>query len=217
MNWLNEKYNRAYSVKVRFESNELELNVFYNKSNLYTAFTIDQSIYEKAKRGNYTNLIFFDINKSIFCKTFLNTRNFYTNTMDVKNQFVNIMPHHRDIINCEFDETIILGKQKVTWNKIPQDNSISVRLFRLCLYENNFFYLIAERQLIDPVLHKKIVRTSAYQLGTSESTKYISGIAAKYNTQEVKKQTTEEALKTIFSDTQNNINTDDKLERCGIL
>ena len=60
MNWLNEKYNRAYSIKLKFENGISELNVFYNKSNLYTAFTLDQTTYERTKRGPYTNIIFFD-------------------------------------------------------------------------------------------------------------------------------------------------------------
>jgi len=210
MNWLNEKYNRAYSIKLKFENGISELNVFYNKSNLYTAFTLDQTTYERTKRGPYTNIIFFDLSKSIFCKTFLDVKNFYTNTIDVKNQYNCIFPYHRDIVTCELDETILLGKHKVTWNKAPQDNNISVRVFRLSLYEDNFFYVFVERQLIDPVLHKKIVRTSAFQLSTNECTKYISGIAAKYNTNEVKKQTTEEALKSVFRN-------DTKLERCGVL
>lgn len=209
MNWLNDKYNRAYSLKINFENNLSELNVFFNKSNLYTAFSVDQTTYERTKRGNYTNIIFFDLSKSIFCKTFLDVKNFYTNTIDIKNQYNCIYPYHRDLISCEFDETIVLGKHKVTWSKIPEENKISIRIFRLSLYENDFFYVLSERQLVDPILHKKIVRTSSYQLSTNECVKYISGIASKYNTEEIKKQTTEEALKSVFKDT--------KLERCGVL
>lgn len=218
MNWLNDKYNRCYSFKLQFENNLSELNVFYNKNNLYTAFTVDQNTYERTKRNGYTNAIFFDLSKSLFCKTFLDVRNFYTNTIDIKNQYNCIVPYHRDLITCELDETITLGKHKVTWNKIPQENSISVRIFRLSLYESKFIYVLAERQLIDPILHKKIVRSSAYQLGSDETAKYVSSIAAKYNTKEVKKQTTEEALKSVFCEAKKNdqINSS-KLERCGIL
>lgn len=216
MNWLNDKCNRAYSFKLQFEKDLCDLTIYHNKNNLYTSFTLDQRTYERTRRSSYNNIIFFDLSKSQFCKTFLDVKNFYTNGIDVKNQFNCIFAHHKDLITCESTETITLGKQKVTWHKVPQDNSLTVRVFRLSLYPNNFMYVLAERQLIEPVLGKKLVRTSAFQLGDNESTKYINSIFSKYSTKEVKRQTTEEALRSVFSSNDTNIS-DKKLDRCGVL
>lgn len=217
MNWLSSKYNRCNSLRLSFQNNVSELNIFYNKNNLYTAFNVDQTTYIKTKKAPYHNIIFFDVNKSLFCKTFLDIRSFNTNTIDIRNQYNSIFPYHRDIIRCELDETCILSKHKVTWSKIPQENSISIRAFRLSLYEDDFFYILVERQLIDPVIHKKIIRSSAYQVGNEDASNYISAAAAKYNTKEIKKETTEEALKSVFSNTAEDHKNDLKLERCGVL
>ena len=217
MNWLSDKFNRCHSLKLQFENDICELSVFYNKGNLYTGFQLDQTTYERTKRGNYSSGVFFDLNKSLFCKTFLDTKNFYTNTMDIKNQFTSIYPHHKDLIRCELSETIVLSKQHVRWSKVPQDNSLTVSVFRLSLYENDMFYVLAERQFIDTILGKKIVRSSAYQIQTEEAKKYTDAAAAKYNTTEVKRQPTEQALASLFNKTENKSGNDRKTERCGVL
>ena len=158
MNFLNDKFNREYTLKLKFLNRDCELSVFFNKNNLYTAFSLDQATYEKNKKKSNSSIIFFDLNKSLFAKTFLDLKNFNTNNIDIKNQYSSIYSQHRDIVSREFYENIVLDTTKVSWHNQLQDNSIKLNIFRLSLYESDFLFLLCERQLIDPVLGKKIIR-----------------------------------------------------------
>lgn len=215
MNFLNDKYNREYTLKLNFLNRDCELSVFFNKNNLYTAFSLDQATYEKNKKKSNSSIIFFDLNKSLFAKTFLDLKNFNTNNIDIKNQYNSIFSQHRDIVSREFYEYIVLDTTKVSWHNQLQDNSIKLNIFRLSLYEPDFLFLLCERQLIDPVLGKKIIRTSGYQLSNDNAIKYINSISSKYNTSVVKKQTTEAVMRSVFEDEKKSNNK--KIERCGIL
>ena len=215
MNFLNDKFNREYTLKLNFLNRDCELSVFFNKNNLYTAFSLDQATYEKNKKKSNSSIIFFDLNKSLFAKTFLDLKNFNTNNIDIKNQYSSIYSQHRDIVGREFYENIVLDTTKVSWHNQLQDNSIKLNIFRLSLYESDFLFLLCERQLIDPVLGKKIIRTSGYQLSNDNAIKYINSISSKYNTSVVKKQTTEAVMRSIFEDEKKSNNK--KMERCGIL
>ena len=214
MNFLNDKFNREYTLKLNFLNRDCELSVFFNKNNLYTAFSLDQATYEKNKKKSNSSIIFFDLNKSLFAKTFLDLKNFNTNNIDIKNQYSSIYSQHRDIVSREFYENIVLDTTKVSWHNQLQDNSIKLNIFRLSLYESDFLFLLCERQLIDPVLGKKIIRTSGYQLSNDNAIKYINSISSKYNTSVVKKQTTEAVMRSIFEDEKKS---NKKMERCGIL
>jgi len=219
MNWLNSKFNRAHTIKLHFDGKWSELTIFYNKNNLYTSFNLDQSTYERTKRkdGGCSSGVFFDLSKSLFCKTFLDVKNFYTSNLDAKNQFNTILAQHRDIVSCELNETIVLEKQKVTWSKIPQDSSLNIHVFRLALYEDLFYYVLAERQYVDTILGKKIVRTSALQVETEEARKYINQASSKFSTSiSLKQQSCEDALRSVFTDDKQNNNAK-KIERCGVL
>lgn len=215
MNFLNDKFNREYTLKLNFLNRDCELSVFFNKNNLYTAFSLDQATYEKNKKKSNSSIIFFDLNKSLFAKTFLDLKNFNTNNIDIKNQYSSIYSQHRDIVSREFYENIVLDTTKVSWHNQLQDNSIKLNIFRLSLYESDFLFLLCERQLIDPVLGKKIIRTSGYQLSNDNAIKYINSISSKYNTSVVKKQTTEAVMRSVFADEKKSNNK--KMERCGIL
>lgn len=216
MNWIDSRYNRAYCLKFRFENNESDLSIFYNKENTYTAFNLDQTTYERTKRKGYSTAIFFDLNKSLFSETFLDLRNFKTQSIDVRNQYCGILPQHRNIIQCEFTEKIILGTSKVTWDKVPQNNSLTISLLRLSLYEESFIYVVCERQLIDPVMGRKIIRTSSYQLENDETRKYVTTAAKKFNvSHSIQKQNCEDAMRSLFVEDKKQ--TDKKYERCGVV
>lgn len=221
MKWQNDKCDRAWCFRLSFENRESDLTVFYNTNNLYTSFDLDQTTYERVKRKGYSVGIFFDLNKSLFAKSFLDLKNFKTNSLDIKNQYSGILPQHKGIITCDFSQKIICGTTKVTWDRVPQENSLTVNMFRLSLYEQDFFYVLTQRQVIDDVLGKKIVRTSAYQIETDTSRKYLSQASKKYNTTEtIKKQNCEDAMRTLFEDdiTKNAPKKNNRqIERCGIL
>lgn len=216
MNWIDNRYNRLHCFKFKFENYDSDLSIFYNKENTYTAFKLDQTTYEKTKRRGYSTAIFFDLSKSLFSKTFLDTRNFKTQSIDVRNQYYNVLAQHRNIIQCEFSEKIILGSTKVTWDKTPQFNSLTINLFRLSLYEDSFAYILCERQIIDPIMGRKIVRTSSYQIENDSARKYVTTAAKKFNgSQIIQKQNCEDAMRSLFVEDKKQ--TDKKYERCGVV
>ena len=216
MKWQNDRCDRAYCFKLSFQNRESDLTIFYNSNNLFTSFALDQCTYERVKRKGYSIGIFFDLDKSLFAKSFLDLKNFHTNSLDIKNQYSGILPQHKGIIECDFSEKIVCNSTKVTWDRFPQENSLTINLFRLSLYEQDFFYVLTQRQVIDNILGKKLVRTSAYQIETEISRKYLSSASKKYNTSQViEKQNCEDAMRSLFADDKKK-NTK-QIERCGLL
>lgn len=216
MKWQNERCDRAYCFKLQFENRESDLTIFYNSNNLYTSFALDQTTYERVKRKGYSIGIFFDLDKSLFAKSFLDLKNFHTNCLDIKNQYNTILPQHKGIITCDFSEKLVCSSTKVSWDRYPQENSLLINLFRLSLYEQDFFYVLTQRQVIDNILGKKIIRTSGYQIENDVSRKYLSTASRKYNTsQAIQKQNCEDAMRSLFTN-EKKVN-NKQVERCGIL
>lgn len=216
MKWQNERCDRAYCFKLQFENRESDLTIFYNSNNLYTSFALDQTTYERVKRKGYSIGIFFDLDKSLFAKSFLDLKNFHTNCLDIKNQYNTILPQHKGIISCDFSEKLVCSSTKVSWDRYPQENSLLINLFRLSLYEQDFFYVLTQRQVIDTILGKKIIRTSGYQIENDVSRKYLSTASRKYNTsQAIQKQNCEDAMRSLFTN-EKKVN-NKQVERCGIL
>lgn len=216
MKWQNERCDRAYCFKLQFENRESDLTIFYNSNNLYTSFALDQTTYERVKRKGYSIGIFFDLDKSLFAKSFLDLKNFHTNCLDIKNQYNTILPQHKGIISCDFSEKLVCSSTKVSWDRYPQENCLLINLFRLSLYEQDFFYVLTQRQVIDTILGKKIIRTSGYQIENDISRKYLSTASRKYNTsQAIQKQNCEDAMRSLFTN-EKKVN-NKQVERCGIL
>lgn len=216
MKWQNERCDRAYCFKLQFENRESDLTIFYNSNNLYTSFALDQTTYERVKRKGYSIGIFFDLDKSLFAKSFLDLKNFHTNCLDIKNQYNTILPQHKGIISCDFSEKLVCSSTKVSWDRYPQENCLLINLFRLSLYEQDFFYVLTQRQVIDTILGKKIIRTSGYQIENDVSRKYLSTASRKYNTsQAIQKQNCEDAMRSLFTN-EKKVN-NKQVERCGIL
>lgn len=220
MNWLNDKCDRAYTLKFSFQNRLGDMTVYYNTNNLFTAFNLDQYTYEKTCKRGFSNTIFFNLDRSLFAKTFLDLKNFKTNSCEIKNQYYGILPQHRSIIQCELQEKIVISSHKVLWDKYPQENNLIINMLRLSLYDQDFVYLIAQRQIIDKVLDKKLIRTSAIQIETENTRKYLTNASKMFSTsQEIKKQDCEDAMRSLFVNDENVTNkiNSKKIERCGIL
>lgn len=220
MKWINDKCDRAYTLKFSFQNKIGDMTIFYNTNNLYTAFTLDQYTYEKTSRRGYSNTIFFNLDRSLFAKTFLDLKNFKTNSCEIKNQYYGILPQHKSIIQSELQEKVVISTHKVLWDRIPQENNLVVSLLRLSLYEQDFIYVVAQRQVIDKVLDKKLIRTSSIQIETENTRKYLTNASKMFSTsQEIKKQNCEDAMRSLFvndEDVTNKVN-NKKIERCGLL
>ena len=195
---LGSKFNRLYTLNLLFNNEWCDLTILFNKNNLYTAYQLDQKTYLKSKKCGYSNYIFFDIKKSSFVNTFFDTSDMKSQTLDIKNQFNTLYTQYKDTVRYELNETIKLSKIKT--NHGTFDNILNIYIFRLCLMETDFLYCLTERQYIDSILQKKIVRTSAYQLQTKESSEYLSKLIANKSMKDRKIDTPESLIKSVLSD-----------------
>lgn len=195
---LGSKFNRSYTLNLMFNDEWCNLTIFFNKNNLYTAYQLDQKTYLKTK-DSCSSFIFFDIRKSSFANTFLDISDLIkSSNLDIKNQFNSLYTQYKDIVRYELNETIKLSKVKTPHGWF--DNTLSVYVFRLCLEESNFLYCLTERQFIDTIQQRKIVRTSSYQLQTSEAGEYLSSLIFKYSPQKRVIDTPESIIKSVVTD-----------------
>jgi hypothetical protein len=162
---LGSKLNRSYSMYLPFAGDYCEISIIFNKSNSFIGFNLDHQHYTAARNHKLHSTIYHDLNKSEFAVSFLDIRNYRSRSLDIKQQFHNILPNYKDSIHYETNETIKLSKIKT--NKGAFESCIYVYIFRYTDFGDDFLYCLAERQHIDSVLDKKIVRTSAIQLATN--------------------------------------------------
>lgn len=163
---LGSKLNRLYAMHLPFMDDFCEIAILFNKSNSFIGFNLDQTNYVRSRNNESKCFIFNDLSKSAFATSFLDIRDFRSKNLDIKQQFNNILPEFKDKIHYETNETVKLSK--ITTPKGKLESCLYIYVFRLTDYGNNFIYCLAERQHIDIVLDKKIVRTSAIQLSTNE-------------------------------------------------
>jgi len=111
--------------------------------------------------------MFKNLESSKFCEIFLKLHNYRKNTLDIRNQFTGIKDEYLFDINFIFNETISLFKVELD-DKVLFD---TLTLYGFCLssYEDEFAFIIAERQNIVRRLNKKVVRTTGMQIATSSS------------------------------------------------
>ena len=161
------KLNRCYTLYLPFQSDFCELSILFNKSNSFVGFNLDQKNYIMSRNGESKFFIFNDLSKSAFATGFLDIRDFRSKNLDIKQQFNNILPDYKDKIHYETNETIKLSKIETPKGKL--ESCLYIYIFRITDLGNNFIYCLAERQHIDVVLDKKIVRTNAIQLSSNSA------------------------------------------------
>ncbi len=160
--------NRNYAIRVPFLNGNYDINIFFNKKSSFLLFGIepdfrdDVNVNYGIKVGMFKNL-----QSSKFCETFLNLHNYRGKKLDIINQFESIKDEHSNNINFILNESINLSKFEFD-NKIFYD-SLQIYGLTLVTHSNEFIFIIAERQNIIQKLNKKIVRTTAIQIGTNNS------------------------------------------------
>jgi len=173
------KLNRLYTLYLPFLEDHCEIGVFFNKSNSFVGFNLDQTNYVKSRNGNIKCFIFNDLNKSAFATSFLELKDFRSKNLDIKQQFNNILPEFRDRIHYETNETIKLSKIQIKEKTF--ESCLFVYVFKFIDFGNNFLFALAERQHIDVSLNKKIVRTAGIQLCTNERFEELTEMVEIYN------------------------------------
>lgn len=173
------KLNRSYSLYLPFCGNYVTTTVYFHKGNTSIGFKPDHSLQDMTKDGNVHITTYKDLKKSLFASTFLDIRDFTSDTLNIRSQFSNVLEQFKEKIQYIANESIKLSKFDIGEGKILE-NLLYLYTFTFTDYDNEFLYILAERQHIDTVLQKKFVRTSAIQIVTQSCLDDMLKIAEHY-------------------------------------
>lgn len=173
------KVNRSYTLYLPFKNTYIEVTVFFNKTSTYLAFKTDKQISMMCRNNEVISNIYRDLKMSEFATTFLDIRDFSSKSLDIKNQFSNILKPYKEKIQYICNESIKLSKIK-TQNGLF-DSLLYIYVFNFVDYSTNFLYFLAERQYIDCIIDRKLVRTCALQIATPECLEDVTKLTKFYS------------------------------------
>lgn len=191
------KFTSKFCFEVNYYHKKIELNVLSNSFNTYVAYHIDHNLYHVYKH-KYNLNVNFNLNKSIFCNTFLDLSTNKTDGLDEQNKFCSIYTQYKDIISYDFTYTIMY--EKVIKSTSFLENKLDIYGLRLNKFKDNFLYCICNRQFVDKNTFKIIIRSSSFCVYTPDCYNYLQKLYKKYKTTGIKKENTEDAISSIFSD-----------------
>lgn len=189
---LGNKLNRSYSIYLPFMEDHCEISILFNKTNSFIGFNLDQTHYVQSRNGDIKSFLFPELTRSAFATTFLDLKDLRTKNLDIKQQFYNIKSEFKNRIHYETNETIKLTK--VVTPKGDFDSTLYIYVFRFTDFGNNFLYTLVERQHIDIVLDKKIVRTAGIQLSSNEANEDLVTMVQSYNQQYIATESIDNVL-----------------------
>jgi hypothetical protein len=195
---LGHRLNRSYSLYLPFNNDFCEISILFNKTNSFVGHNLDQKNYIKSKNGDIKVFSFFDLSTSAFATAFLDIRNFKSRNLDIQHQFHNILPEFKDNIHYETNETITLSKVVTPKGKL--ESCIYIYVFRLTNYGNDFIYCLVERQHIDCLLDRKIVRTSAIQISTNECYEDLISMIESSNKNMIRPESVDTVISNVFAE-----------------
>lgn len=168
MLYLGKSLDRSYNIRIPFLNGFYNINIFFNKKSTFLLFNIDPDFKEvdSTQYGSKISM-FKNLQSSKFCETFLNLHNYRGPKLDIVNQFDSIKNEYNFHINFILNESINLSKIDID-GKTFYDNLLIYGL-TMESYYNEFVFVIVEKQNVIQRLNKKIVRSSALQIGTTSS------------------------------------------------
>jgi len=173
--------NRNYAIRVPFLNGNYDINIFFNKKSSFLLFGIEPDFRDDVNINYGTKVnMFKNLQSSKFCETFLNLHNYLGKKLDIINQFESIKDEHLNNIQFILNESINLSKFELD-SKIFYD-SLQIYGLTLVTHSNEFIFIIAERQNIIQKLNKKIVRTTAIQIGTNNSINILNEFHDEFKT-----------------------------------
>lgn len=173
--------NRNYAIRVPFLNGNYDINIFFNKKSSFLLFGIEPDFRDDVNINYGVKInMFKNLQSSKFCETFLNLHNYHGKKLDIINQFESIKDEYINNINFTLNESINLSKFEFD-NKTFYD-SLQIYGLTLVTHSNEFIFVIAERQNIIHKLNKKIVRTTAIQIGTNNSINILNEFHDEFKT-----------------------------------
>jgi len=173
---LGKSFDREYKLQLQFLDNFYNIGIFFNKKSSFVLFSIDSEIKNNSTFAKIN--MFKNLESSKFSETFLELHNYKKNNLDIVNQFHAIKPDYHCDINFVLNETINLAKIELDDRTLYE--TLTVYGLSLTTYPNEFIFLIAERQNIIRKLNKKVVRTTAVQIATSQSLSLVNEFYDEY-------------------------------------
>ncbi|MCF8019782.1 MAG: hypothetical protein K9L62_10265 [Vallitaleaceae bacterium] len=168
---LGKSFDRNYNLRIPFLNGFYDVGIYFNKKSTFLLFSVDSKIQTGKSEGVKINM-FKNIESSKFCETFLELHNYRKSTLDILNQFKCVKPEYFHEISFVMNETINLSKFELD-DKVLFD-CLNIYGFTLNSYQDEFLFLITERQNIATKLGKKIVRTSGIQIATTQATHMLN-------------------------------------------
>jgi len=162
---LGKQFDRNYNIRIPFLRGFYDIGIFYNKKSTFLLFSVGDGLRgfgEGAKINMYKNL-----EASKFCETFLELHNYRKSTLDILNQFKCIRSEYYHEVSFLLNESIVLSKIEIH-DKVLYD-CLNIYGFTLNSYQNEFIFILTERQNIAKQFSRKIVRTSGLQIATSQA------------------------------------------------
>jgi hypothetical protein len=164
---LGKLFDRNYTMRIPFLDGHYNIGTFFNKRSTSLLFSVEPDFISSNTQHGVKINMFKNLKSSKFTETFLNLHNFRKNTLDIMNQFENIKDDYAYEISFILNETLKLSKVEVN-GKFLYD-VLNLYGFTMTSYNNEFIFIIAERQNILKKLGKKMVRTTGIQISTSNA------------------------------------------------
>ena len=164
---LGKSFNRNYTIQIPIMNGYYNMGIYFDKKSTFLLFKIEPDFENTTFKHNVKINMFKNLEASKFCETFIELHNFRKNTLDIVNQFKKIKDNYTHNISFILNETITLSKIHL------EDKNIydTLNIYGLTMegFNDEFVFIITERQNILKRLGKKIVRTSALQIATTPS------------------------------------------------
>lgn len=169
---LGKSFDRSYYVRLPFMDGFYNIGVFFNKRSDFVLFRLDQDFpFDKPKNSDISQSVkinmFKNLESSKFCEVFIELYSYRSASLDIINQFKKVKEESNESVIYLLNETINLFKVEFE-DRVFYD-TLSLYGLTLSSYSNEFIFLIAERQNVVRKLNKKIVRTRALQISTTNS------------------------------------------------
>ncbi len=160
---LGKSFNRNYNIRLPFLNAFYDIGLFFNTKSSFLLFSVGSSssyFKEPIKINMFKNL-----EASKFCETFLDLHQYRGKNLDIMNQV-------KSIKDEQVGECIQILNENINISKYTQNDksffdALNIYCYTISGYENNIFFLIAERQHIVSRISKKIVRTTGIQIATN--------------------------------------------------
>ena len=161
---LSQALQRKYSVKLQFrESSWINFYCLFNKNDINMRFFIPDA--KDMQRAGFTFQYYKDIVTCPFIENNLILNTISNDKFQIVNQFHEIKDH--ETCKIVLNESIVLGKVKSGANSYEQSANIYVFLDSK-MPSKSCYYIIFERQFIDPRIQKKVVKSIGLELKDSE-------------------------------------------------